>query len=380
MKKRSKIKSDELTNTSFSFYKTLNIIFVGLAILLLLCPLLIRINFIKGLFSVFLNPLGSFKGDYISVIGGIIGTFLAVLSAVSLNNSQLIKEANNKRNEEKTVISLKMKRLEIYIDQEIRRLWILFLWRVLDYSQETYDLKDTYPYEPYSIKNPHIMDDFISIEKYLSVESIETFYELYNFSDKINYYIDRYNQLRYDLVEIQSTHSFSNSMELHSNIRTNTGCDDLMKAIKFSMKNQSKLLFDEPNISSNFEIHRTVRQLERQLTADIEKFYDKYKESLNFPDTITKKANIFGSSSSYIDYIYKQLNGIEMLNTNFENNDIDEEFKKLYKAFQNIIAYETEHNEKIKQYEISYDNPTPSKPLLNLINEVKSKFIIYSEL
>ena len=62
--------------------KMLNYLLLGITIIIVISPLIVKIPFVKNIFSWFLYDLGEMKSDYLAIYQGVIGTFLAITGAL----------------------------------------------------------------------------------------------------------------------------------------------------------------------------------------------------------------------------------------------------------------------------------------------------------
>jgi hypothetical protein len=230
------------------------LIFSILALFLIISPLLVKNDVIARLARWYLGSIGNYSGNYIGAMGGIIGTGLAVSSALWISgvqerkNRELIELKNQRQK------TLTYRRIERYLKRELKRLWIMWLWVTFDLNVY-FDSEKEYPYEPYSIDISQVLDDFIIIEEEITEKNVELFYELFFFSEKINYLIDLYNSLRTDTVIMRSSGiSYNNSVNIESDVSQSQSSYKIIESLKILISEKKNTLFKEELISIESQI------------------------------------------------------------------------------------------------------------------------------
>jgi hypothetical protein len=352
---------NELNSNSLSWIVFLT--FIILAILLFISPLLVRVDSIARLVRWYLESVGIYSGHYIGAIGGIIGTGLAVSSALWINRVQAQK--NDKLSELKNLRqkALTYRRVERYIKRELRRLWVIWLWVTFDLNVY-FDSEKEYPYEPYSIDISQVLDDFIIVEEELSEKNVDSFYELFFFSEKINYLIDLYNELRTDTVLVRSSaHSYGDQVNIESDVRQSQSSYKIVESLKILISEKKNTLFNEEIISIESQIEvlqnsqhkwRQISDLKREIAKKMIKPEEQSNDEMLKYFTLDKK--------------------IENWLNNENESDIPdvvlEDMKKLRAMRIETSEYEKGYDRIKMEYRQIIDNPPYSGEINELVREI----------
>lgn len=92
MKKKIEVKSSKKTNRTNNALFICAIIF---SILFLAIPILLKLLCLQNLIKLFLNRMGPYKASYFEACGAMIGSFLAVISAIWIQNRSEAKQRND---------------------------------------------------------------------------------------------------------------------------------------------------------------------------------------------------------------------------------------------------------------------------------------------
>ena len=92
MKKKIEVKISKKTNRTNNALFICAIIF---SILFLAIPILLKLPCLQNLIKLFLNRMGPYKASYFEACGAMIGSFLAVISAIWIQNRSEAKQRND---------------------------------------------------------------------------------------------------------------------------------------------------------------------------------------------------------------------------------------------------------------------------------------------
>lgn len=220
------------------------ILFVILTIIFFLSPVIIHIPCVRSLMSNFLKELYNYKQTYLGIIGTTLGTGLVVSSAVWLQRNNI----NKKENEDRRVRYFKEKQAAKVIDNWVRReihmLWGMFIWAKFDLSVFSYNGIDL-PFEPYCIEKSKVFDCYLLIDYKISDSSRDIFYEFFYLAEKVNQYIENYNRMNFDILEIGSTGNYGGSINISSGVTENRSSQRYKNILKSIIEGKKKFLFNE---------------------------------------------------------------------------------------------------------------------------------------
>jgi hypothetical protein len=124
-------------------------------------------------------------------------------------------------------------------------LWGLWIWARYETPYKEFN-DENVPFEPYSVVQDHILDNFLEIETDISEVSVKTFYSIYHFAEMINGYIEYYKST-------YNEEMYLNSMNFNGNnaidIRTEYKPNNRMYKIRQILCN----LIDEKKIELFFQ-------------------------------------------------------------------------------------------------------------------------------
>lgn len=246
-------------------------LFLIFTIIFIFSPVIIYIPSVKNFIRIFIKELYNYKQTYLSIFGTTLGAGLAVSSAVWLQRNNIIK----KEKEEKATELFKQKQaakvIKNWATREISMLWGMWIWAKFDMSVYIDDGTDL-PFEPYCIDKNKVLNCYLLIDHKLSDSSSDTFYELYYLAEKVNQYIECYNRMNYDILEIESN-GLPNG-NIGSRMRKNSSSQRYREILRFIVNDKRKFLFFDNNFDTkNWEKHfqeksilqKNLNELENEL-------------------------------------------------------------------------------------------------------------------
>lgn len=333
--------------------------FSVLGALLIISPIIIKFPVIHNLISYLLSALGNYKSDYLSLVGGMIGAGLAVSSAIWVqSNSEKKKEKYNIRIQKENQ-SIKAKILKNLIIRELKMLWGLWIWLRYD---SIYFKDKKINFEPYTVNLNHIIEYFIDIESNLTLESINLFYELYYFFEKLNKYIEHYNEMDYAVINLQSDSCLPNQISLRTDYETNPKLHSIHRTIQNLVEEKKYALFFEEKVDFDTweEYYSIISKKQNEVSNAKEKLIELLKKDSKYVSE--EKSNYHELSSIVSKWID--------LNTDIELPE------KYFKEVAEIINIENEI-ENMKELYVSIkgsyskrlDEPYYSENVRKLLSE-----------
>jgi len=337
-------------------------LFSFFTIVFILSPVIIKEPCAKDFIRKFLADLYSYKQTYLQIIGAILGTGLAVSSAVLLQrNSAREKEIEDKQTE---IFKQRQaaKVIENWVRSEITMLWGMWVWATFNISLNNINGVDL-PFEPYCVDNNKVYDYYLSIDHKISNTSRNIFYKFYRFSEKTNQYIENYNRMNYDIMLIESN-NYGATINISSDVRKNSSFDKYKEILRYLIDtNKLFLFFDEDiEIISLDKFFKKRRLLQIELDELHENMIKKYQ---------TEKGGIeyFKATFEINKYLEKKV-------------DIPEEYKLLQTKYDDIL-------QQIKELEQSYEgtkrrfydeieNPVVNSKIKDLIEELNTILDTYN--
>ncbi len=341
------------------------VMFAFIAILIVLSPLVIKIPGVKDFVSSSLIELGSYKAVYITMIGGMVGTGLAVSSAIWMQQRDEKKRKSEKKEADKKLLELRKKRIERYLNRERLRLWNLWLWAKFESSDFVYGEKK-YPFEPYCIDSSKSLDEFTEIEHMLKDSNIETFYELYYFAEKINSLIGVYNSIRKEQPHINGNFNNAYGNSLTTEYKNTASTHNLINAIKDLIEMKTELLFtnNEKEMDSTMDHMIYVYNLRSKRSSITKRLVDKLYESKEEVESETSYLIRYAEEKEVEEWL--ETMNLDEIPKQF-HNDI-EEIKKIE---EKINRKEDDFSSKVKSYSKDIDTPSCSKRIEELYKDLK---------
>lgn len=317
-------------------------------------PLLIKVNFINRFIGEFIFDLGTYKEVYISSLGAALGTGLAVSSAIYLQKKDNLKNKSDELNRERIIENNATGNVINWINRELNMLWGLWVWSTYDISYNGITVLEEFKghmfFEPYEVDSNMIFENYTKINRYLSKEDKDVFLKLYYFAEKINKYINCYNNLNYDIPIISSNSASypGNFPDIFSELQRNTAGERYKAIFKYLINKEDNFLFFSNEIVKNdcdtyFNNFVNCKRKREKLIKDAIQIYlskteeDKqdYAEAENYVESYIKsqrKEEKYG-----IGYLIKQI-----LNIDKKMSELSDEYKSIrkkhYKSVDNHIA------------------------------------------
>lgn len=318
-------------------YFYLFILFIFLTIAFFFSPVIIYEPHVRNFISYFLKDLQDYRKTYLGIIGTTLGTGLAVSSAVWLQRTNL----NKKEKEEKVAKAIKVKQaemvLENWIKREISMLWGMWIWAKYDFSVFRYDEK-VLPFEPYCIERTKVFECYLLVDYKLSKKSKDAFYELYYLAEKVNQYIENYNAMNYDILEISSHNGLGTGINIASGIRKNSSSERYKDILKSIVDDKRGFLFnDNSRVISEIDYYMKLQALNTQLLriqSDFRQCYQNDHKELNLlpgfniEDLLKNETEIPEQYKPFIVKVNKTKESMRELNLSFQG-DKERYFQKI---------------------------------------------------
>ncbi|OEH84277.1 hypothetical protein BHU72_10710 [Desulfuribacillus stibiiarsenatis] len=280
---------------TISFY-----IFVVAAIILVLSPILLKIDLLKAILNWILFDLRTYKSDYIALVGGMVGAGLAVSSAIYVQaRSNIAKET-----EELIVAHKKMKNrsnvISTYIERELKMLWGLWIWARYETPYRSFNGREV-PFEPYKINQDNILENFLEIEKELSEISANTFYDLFYFAEMVNGYIEYYKSAYQEEMYIDSRSGYSQGgIDLKTEYRPSVRLYEITQILSSLIDEKKVNLFfqDKSEFESWDDYYTRVSNVRNQLMNTENDVLDQINKD---PQLVPKEEHFHLSSRRILD-------------------------------------------------------------------------------
>lgn len=358
-------KNEKLKNP----YRYIFIVFLAMMVMFCISPLLIKNDFINSLIGEFISNLGTYKEVYISSLGAALGAGLAVSSALYLQKKDFLKNKFDELNQERIIENNAADIVINWINRELNMFWGLWVWSTYDISYNGITVLDEFKghlfFEPYEVDSNMIFENYTKINRFLSKEDKDVFLKLYYFAEKLNKYINSYNNLNYDIPIIRSDSAFGGDFpKIYSDLQNNGSSERYKAILKYLISNEDNFLFFGSEIVKNdcdtyFNNFVNFKRKKEKLINDAiqictEKDKQDYAEAENYVENYLQ--NQYKEDKYGIEYLIKQILDIDIKMTEL-TNEYNLMRKEHYKSVDNQFII----GDKISKLIVS----------LNSINEIK---------
>lgn len=319
----------------------------------ILSPVIIKEPFAKDFIRKFLAELYNYKQTYLQILGAILGTGLAVSSAVLLQRNS----AREREREDKQVEIFNQRQaakvIANWVRREITMLWGMWVWATFDISLNTLNGVDL-PFEPYCVDNNKVYDCYLSIDHKISNTSRDIFYDLFHFSEKTNQYIENYNRMNYDIMQIDGN-NYGGTINISSGVRRNSSCDKYKEILRYLIDTKKLFLFfDEDNEIISWEKYFEKRRL---LQIELNGLHDEMIKKFQAEQSI----DYFKASFEINKYLEKKV-------------DIPKEYKPLQIKYDEILQQmkdlEQSYEGTKRRFYDEVENPVVNSKIIDLVEEL----------
>jgi len=321
--------------------------FVSISIIVIISPFLLKFRIFQNVGDFLLWGLGEYKKEYINLIGGMIGAGLAVSSAVLIQRRSNLQKENEEEQLKRNEIIRKSKQVKRYLERNIIAIWNIWLWNTFDMSHHFRDRKE-FPYEPYSISIHKMLDTFIEIEQYLDESTIDFFYDIYFFSDKIHSYVNTYNSIKNETVHHHTQNASFGNVSINAEFRKTPSSYNMIRTLELLLERKAGILFNLSDL--NF---KTAREGERSIHQKKYSFYDQKEELAR---TLYFEEKKYIEDGIYIDLSKEKATIDEWMNT--ENRELipNEHRTKIIDLCAAKLEFENIHSEYEDQKKFYFEN------------------------